>query len=162
MAQQLAEVEKIATNPDAPTFENTLVELEKTGALLSRTASAFYAVSGANTNPYLQQLQQDIAPKLSAHSDAINLDPRLFARVKAVYDQRATLKLDAESDRLLEITYDGFVKSGALLTQLSKQVLTQLNTEQSTLQAKSRYKLYLQRLLHCKPGTNPRTEKERL
>ena len=136
MAEQRAEVEAVATNAEPPTFENTLVQLEKSGTLLGRVASAFFAIAGANTNPTLQQLQQDVAPKLSAHGDAINLDARLFARVKTVYEQRGSLALDAESIRLLEITYDGFVKAGALLSDADKDTLRAWNTEQSTLQAK--------------------------
>jgi peptidyl-dipeptidase Dcp len=128
MAEGRAEVDAIVANPEAPTFENTLIALEKGGALLSRVASAFYAIAGAHTNPTLQQLQQDVAPKLSAHSDAIHLDERLFGRVKTLYDKRESLKLDAESLRLLEITYDGFVKSGALLSEPSKNTLMALNT----------------------------------
>ena len=136
MAEGLAEVEAIATSQAEPTFENTLVAMETCGALLSRVASAFFTVAGAHTNPALQQMQQDVAPKLSAHSDAINLDARLFARVRTLYDARETLGLDAESLRLLEITYDGFVKAGALLSEADKTTLRALNTEQSTLQAK--------------------------
>jgi peptidyl-dipeptidase Dcp len=136
MVQGRAEVDAIIANADAATFENTIVALEKGGELLNRVAHAFYAVSGAHTNPTLQQLQQDVAPKLAAHSDSINLDERLFARVKAVYDARESLTLDAESLRLLEITYDGFVKSGALLSDPDKNTLKALNQEQSSLQAK--------------------------
>jgi peptidyl-dipeptidase Dcp len=136
MVENRAEVDAVIANPEPPTFENTLVALEKSGALLSRVATAFYAVAGAHTNPTIQQLQQDVAPKLSAHSDAINLDARLFARVRSVYEQRDSLALDAESLRLLEITYDGFVKAGALLHEDDKEKLKALNTEQSTLQAK--------------------------
>lgn len=117
------------------TFENTLVALERSGALLSRVANAFFAVLGAHTNPVLQQLQQQVAPLLSAHADAINLDPKLFERVRSVYEQRQTLGLDAESMRLLEVTYDGFVKSGALLDAADKERLQTLNLEQATLQA---------------------------
>lgn len=136
IAQGRAEVDAIIANADAATFENTIVALEKCGELLNRVAHAFYAVSGAHTNPTLQQLQQDVAPKLAAHSDSINLDEQLFARVKAVYDQRESLTLDAESLRLLEVTYDGFVRSGALLSDPDKNTLKALNQEQSSLQAK--------------------------
>jgi peptidyl-dipeptidase Dcp len=136
IAEGRAEVDAIIANPEVPTFENTLVALEKSGALLSRVATAFYAIAGANTNAAIQQMQQDVAPKLSAHGDSINLDEKLFARVKALYEQRESLDLDAESLRLLEITYDGFVKAGALLSEPSKNTLRALNTEQSTLQAK--------------------------
>ena len=136
MAEGRAEAEVIATNLEPATFENTLVALERSGALLNRVANAFYAVAGAHTNPTLQQLQQDVAPLLSAHADAINLDERLFARVHALYEKRTSLQLDEESLRLLEITHDGFVKSGALLSEPSKNTLKALNTEQSGLQAK--------------------------
>lgn len=136
MAQARSEVDAIIANAEAPSFQNTIVELEKTGELLNRVAHAFYAVSGADTNATLQQLQQEVAPRLAAHSDSINLDERLFSRVKAVYDQRESLSLDAESLRLLELTYDGFVKSGALLSDPDKNTLKALNQEQSTLQAK--------------------------
>ncbi|MEK6397712.1 MAG: M3 family metallopeptidase, partial [Terriglobus sp.] len=136
IAEGRAEVDAIIANADAATFENTIVALEKGGELLNRVVHAFYALSGAHTNPTLQQLQQDVAPKLAAHSDSINLDDKLFARVKAVYDQRETLGLDAEQLRLLEITYDGFVKSGALLSEPDKNTLKALNQEQSSLQAK--------------------------
>jgi peptidyl-dipeptidase Dcp len=136
MAENRAEVDAIIANPESPGFENTLVALEKSGDLLNRVATAFYAIAGANTNAAIQQMQQDVAPKLSAHSDSINLDERLFARVKTLYDRRTVLGLDAESVRLLEITYDGFVKAGALLSEPDKNTLRALNTEQSTLQAK--------------------------
>jgi peptidyl-dipeptidase Dcp len=136
MAEQRAEVDAITSSAETPTLDNTLVALEKSGALLSRVASVFFAVAGAHTNPTLQQLQQDVAPKLSAHGDAISLDERLFARVKTIYEQRASLALDAESLRLLEISYDGFVKAGALLSDADKDTLRAWNTEQSTLQAK--------------------------
>ena len=136
MAEGRAEVDAIIANPEPPSFDNTLVALEKSGALLSRVATAFFAIAGAHTNAAIQQMQQDVAPKLSAHSDSINLDERLFARVKSLYEQRASLGLDAESLRLLEITYDGFVKAGALLSEPDKNTLMALNTEQSTLQAK--------------------------
>lgn len=136
MAQQRAEMEALVTDPAPAAFENTLVALEKSGDLLNRVANAFYAVAGAHTNPELQQMQQDVAPLLSAHGDAINLDARLFARVRKVYDERASLQLDPESLRLLEITYDGFVKSGALLSEPNKETLKTLNSEQATLQAK--------------------------
>ena len=136
IVQARAEVDALLANTETPTFENTLVALEKSGALLERVATAFYAVAGANTNPYLQQLQQEIAPKLAAHSDSIHLDEHLFSRVQSIYNQKDSLNLDAESLRLLEVTYDGFVKAGALLSDLDKNTLKALNQEQSTLQAK--------------------------
>src|SRR5580700_3526853 len=102
----------IADNPAAPTFENTFVAMEKSGALLHRAQAAFNAVTAANTNPDLQKAQQELAPKLAAHADAIYLNPKLFARVKAIYNHRASLHLDAESQRLVEIVYDRFVHAG--------------------------------------------------
>ncbi len=136
MAQQRAEVGNIANSADAPTFENTLVALECSGALLSRVANVFYTLASAHTNPALQQMQQDLAPKLAEHGDVINLDLRLFARVRVVYEARETLALDAESLRLLEVTYDGFVKSGALLSDADKDRLRAMNMEQASLQVK--------------------------
>ncbi len=133
MAEQLKEVRAIAENPAAPTFENTLVAMEKTGQLLRRAEAAFSAVSAANTNPTLQKVKAAIAPKMAAHDDAIYLDPQLFVRVKAVYDQRTKLKLDPESERLLEVTYDDFVHRGANLSDADKTELKKLNEEASTL-----------------------------
>lgn len=133
MAEEAAEVRAIADNPEPPTFENTLVALEKTGQLLSRTLSAFGAITGAFTNPAAEKLQQEMAPKLSAHGDAIAHNPRLFQRIATIYDQRETLALDPESARLLEFTYKGFVHAGANLSGADKAALTALNSEESTL-----------------------------
>jgi peptidyl-dipeptidase Dcp len=133
MAEQITEIQAIADNPAAPTFENTLVAMEKSGQLVQRALAAFGAVTAANTNPVLQKVQADEAPKLAAHQDAILLNTKLFARVAAVYKQRESLKLDAESLRLLEVTYDGFVRSGANLSDIDKIELNKLNAEIATL-----------------------------
>jgi peptidyl-dipeptidase Dcp len=133
MAQQLAEMRAIADNPEAPTFENTLVAMERSGGLLHRTRGAFSAVSAANTNPVLEKVKEIEAPKFAAMNDSIYLDAKLFARVKAIYDQRATLNLDPESLRLVEVTYDDFVHQGANLSAHDKVELKQLNEEASTL-----------------------------
>jgi peptidyl-dipeptidase Dcp len=133
MAEELSEIQAIADNPAPPTFENTLVAMEKTGRLLQRARAAFGAVTGANTNPLLQKVRTEEAPKQAAHHDAIYLNAKLFARVAAVYQQRATLKLDGESLRLLEVTYDNFVRSGANLSEADKTELKKLNEEISTL-----------------------------
>ncbi len=133
MAQQLAEMQAIADNPATPTFENTFVAMEKTGRLLDRAMAAFSAVTGANTNPVLQKTRATLAPKLAAHADAIHLNEKLFARVAAVYKQRASLRLDPESLRLVEVTYDQFVHSGANLSDADKDKLKKLNEESSTL-----------------------------
>ena len=133
MAEELSEIQAIADNPAPPTFENTLVAMEKTGRLLQRARAAFGAVTGANTNPLLQKVRTEEAPKQAAHHDAIYLNAKLFARVAAVYQQRAALKLDGESRRLLEVTYDNFVRSGANLSEADKTELKKLNEEISTL-----------------------------
>ncbi len=133
MAQQRIEMEAIAADPAPPTFQNTLVAMEKSGLLLDRVLSAFHGVTGANTNPALQQTQKIEAPKLAAHQDAIYLDPRLFARVAAVYKQRDQLHLDPESLRLVEVVYDEFVHAGANLAEAEKTRLKKLNEEASTL-----------------------------
>ncbi|EIL98880.1 dipeptidyl carboxypeptidase [Rhodanobacter thiooxydans] len=133
MRQQLAEIEKIANDPAAPTFENTYVAMEKSGAMLHRVMAAFSAVTGANTNDTLQKVQEEEAPKLAAHEDAIHLNGKLFQRVQVVYDQRDTLKLDPESARLVEVVYKNFVHAGAKLSDADKTKLKELNKEASTL-----------------------------
>jgi peptidyl-dipeptidase Dcp len=133
IAQQLAEVQKIANDAAPPTFENTLVALERSGALLTRVQFVFNGVTGANTDPALQQVQQVEAPKLAALQDAIYLNAKLFARVKAIYDKRASLKLDPESLRLVEYDYQEFVKAGANLSDDDKAKLEKLDEEESTL-----------------------------
>jgi peptidyl-dipeptidase Dcp len=133
MAEQLSEIQAIADNPAAPTFENTLVAMEKTGQLFQRATAAFGAVTGANINPVLLKVRADEAPKLAAHQDAIYLNAKLFSRVAAVYKQRESLKLDPESLRLVEVTYDSFVRSGANLSEADKTELKKLNEEISTL-----------------------------
>ena len=133
MAEQTREVRAIADSSAAPTFANTIVAMEKTGALLDRVQSAFSAITGAYTNPAAEKLQQEMAPKMSAHEDAIYLDPKLFKRVQTLYDKRATLKLDAESDRLLDFYYKRFVHAGAKLSEADKKKLMALNAEESTL-----------------------------
>jgi peptidyl-dipeptidase Dcp len=133
MAQQLVEVRAIADNPEPPTFENTLVALEKSGALLDRAAQAFNAVTGANTNPALQSAKSALAPKLAAQYDAIFLNSKLFARVSQIYEKRDAGPLDAESKRLVQVSYDQFVHAGARLSDADKERLKKLNEEASTL-----------------------------
>jgi peptidyl-dipeptidase Dcp len=158
MAEQLTEIQAIADNPAAPTFENTLVAMEKTGLLLQRAMAAFGAVSGANTDPVLEKVRTDEAPKLAAHDDAIYLNAKLFARVAAVYKQRESLKLDPESLRLLEVTYDRFVRSGANLSESDKTELKKLNGDISTLSAAFSTKL----LEATKQGAYSTTDKAAL
>ena len=133
MAQQQAEIERIANNADAPTFQNTMVALEKSGQLLDRVMAAFNGVTGANTDDTLQKVRTLEAPKLAAHRDFIFLNAKLFARVDAIYKQRATLKLDAESLRLVERYHDDFVHDGANLSEADKNELKKINEELSSL-----------------------------
>jgi len=133
MAEQRKEIDAIANNPAPPTFENTMVAMEKSGQLLSRAGAAFFAVVSANTNPTLQKVRQAEAPKLAAHQDAIFLDAKLFQRVATIYKERHSLKLNAEQLRLVEHTYDEFVHAGANLTEADKTELKKLNEELATL-----------------------------
>ena len=133
MAQQLAEINKIADNPAVPTFENTLIAMERSGRLLARASAAFNGVNQANTNPVLQKAKTALAPQIAAHLDAIRLNKKLFERIAAIYAKRASLKLDAESLRLVERQYAEFVHSGANLADKDKEQLKTLNKEQSSL-----------------------------
>jgi peptidyl-dipeptidase Dcp len=134
MADQEKEILAIADDPAPPTFENTFVAMEKTGQLLQRAQAAFNCVTGANTDPYLQNVQRELAPKLAANYDSIYLNAKLFARVKTLHDQRQTLPLDPESQRLVKITYDEFVHAGAALSEPDKDKLKKLNEEASKLE----------------------------
>jgi peptidyl-dipeptidase Dcp len=158
MAKELAEIQKIADSPAAPTFENTLVAMQKTGQLLRRAMAAFGAVSQANTNPVLQKVQEEEAPKLAAHYDAIYLNEKSFARVAALYKQRESLGLDPEALRLLEVTYEKFVRSGASLPDADKTELKRLNQEISTLSNAFSTKL----LAATKDGAYAATDKNAL
>jgi peptidyl-dipeptidase Dcp len=133
MAEQRKEMRAIADNPAAPTFENTFVAMEKSGQLLQRSLATFFAVVSANTNPTLQKVRQEEAPKLAAHEDAIYLDPKLFQRVATIYKERQSLKLNPEQLRLVERTYEEFVHAGANLSEADKTELKKLNEELATL-----------------------------
>nr|WP_255692874.1 peptidyl-dipeptidase Dcp [Luteimonas sp. XNQY3] len=133
MQQHLAEIRAIADNPEAPTFVNTIEAMERSGELLTRSANVFFMLTGAHTNATLQAAEEALAPKLAEHSDAIHLDPALFARVKTIYDQRATLGLTPEQATVVERTHDNFVRAGALLNDADKAELRKLNAESSTL-----------------------------
>jgi peptidyl-dipeptidase Dcp len=133
MAQQREEVRAIADNPAAPTFENTFVALEKSGQLFNRVMNVFNGITNANLNPVLDKVQQEEAPKLAAHQDAIFLDPKLFRRVKTVYEERESLTLDPESLRLVDYYHKLFIHSGANLSDADKAELKKLNEEESTL-----------------------------
>ena len=133
IAAQLKEFDAIANNPAPPDFANTFVTLEKSGQLLNRAERAFNAVTSANTNPVLQKVRETEAPKLAALEDAELLNAKLFARVKAIYDKRDALKLDPESRRFVELTYQNFVRAGANLDDPGKTRLKQINQQLSVL-----------------------------
>ena len=134
--EQLAEINAIADNKDAPTFENTLVAIEKSGQMLHRVNGVFNLLSGANTNPTLQKVSEEVAPEQSAATDAIFLNTKLFKRVETIYNLRATLKLDPESNRLVEYYYQKFTLAGANLPEDKKTELKKINAEDATLEAK--------------------------
>lgn len=136
MKEQQAEMQKIADNPEAPTFENTLVAMEKSGQLLGRVNMIFNVLTGANTNDDLQRIQEAVAPKLAAHLDAIYLNSKLFKRVDALYQKRNELKLDPESLRLVEYYHQQFEMAGANLSDENKTQLKKLNEEEATLSTK--------------------------
>ena len=134
MEEQKAEIEAIVNNPEAPTFENTIVALDQCGELLRKVRGTFSPLSSSNSTEEIRALQKEMSPISSAHSDDINLNPALFARVKAVYEQKDKLTLTPEQAKVLENTYDRFVKSGAELSDEDKEKLRALNQEISMLQ----------------------------
>jgi peptidyl-dipeptidase Dcp len=144
MREQLKEVEVVANNSEKPTFENTIVALERTGRLLDRAERIFSNLNACNTNPTLQKIETEMAPKLSAHRDAIYLNSKLFARIQELYDNRdkfaaaspsgGGLGLDPESAYLLERYYKDFVRAGAKLSEPDKEKLKNINAELAKLQ----------------------------
>jgi peptidyl-dipeptidase Dcp len=138
MAEQRKEIEAMDRNMAPPSFENTVVALEKSGQLLDRVRSVFFNLNGSNTNPEMQKIESEMAPRLSANQDAILLDPVLFARVDAMYQKRAGLKLDPESKQLLERCHTRFVRAGAKLAEADKTRLRQLNEQIASLTTRFR------------------------
>ena len=134
IAEESDEIEAICNNTEAPTFENTIAAMDQSGKLLRKVSSVFYGQNSANTSDEMQALSRELSPMLSKHSDDIMLNPKLFARVKAVYDQRETLKLDKEQEKLLEDTYKDFVRGGANLSEEKQAKLRELNSEIAMLQ----------------------------
>jgi len=133
MRLQLAEVGAILLDPAPPTFENTILPLERAGQLLGRVQRVFGALTSSNTNDTLQAIQRALAPRLAAHRDAISLNDCLFRRIKSLYDRRDSLGLDSLQRLVVERYYRDFVRSGALLTEAEKTRLRALNREQATL-----------------------------
>ncbi len=135
MAAELKEIAAIAANPEPPTFDNTLVAMERSGRLLARVSRVFFNLNSADTDPVKQQVEREMAPRLAAQHDAIWLNGPLFARIEAVYARREALGLDAESKRLVERYHQDFVRAGARLSEADKARLKAMNTELATLQA---------------------------
>ena len=133
MEEHLAEIEAIASNDEPATFENTILPLEKSGEILSRTSRVFFNLAGVENNDEKKAIQAEYAPKLSAHRDAISLNPDLFARIKSLYEQRNDLGLDAEAVRLIERYHTDFVRAGAELDETQKARLKEINGELAKL-----------------------------
>ena len=133
MADQLVEIEAIANTADTPTFENTVVQMERSGRLLTRVANVFFGLTSADTNDVLDAIEAEIAPTLSAHNDQILLNDTLFTRVKTLYDERDGLDLDAEARRLVGEYYTDFVRAGAQVSAAEKERLKAINAELATL-----------------------------
>jgi len=139
--RQLAEADSIADQAAPPTFDNTLVALERSGRLLTRVMNVFNAVTSANTDDTLRAVLTEEAPKLAAHRDAIYLNEKLFQRVKDLYDRRDSLGLEPEQERLAWYYYDQFVRAGAQLSDSDKATLRSLNQVESKLSTEFRNKL---------------------
>ncbi|MFN2333908.1 MAG: M3 family metallopeptidase [Wenzhouxiangellaceae bacterium] len=133
MTEQLKEVAVIADNAEPPSFENTIVAMERSGRLLSRVNAVFFNLVGADTNERRQSIQREMSPRLSAHSDAILLNPKLFARIDALHQRRGELDLDAEQARLLDEYHRDFVRAGARLSEQQKERLREINGELARL-----------------------------
>ncbi len=133
MAAQLAEVRAITDNPQAPGFDNTLLAMERSGQILDRATTVFFSLAGADTNDARNKLRSDYAPRFAAHTDAIVLDSKLFARIQTLHDKRSTLGLDAEGLRLIERYYSDFVRAGAKLSAPDKEKLKAMNAELAAL-----------------------------
>ncbi|MCG7543738.1 M3 family metallopeptidase [Pseudoalteromonas sp. MM17-2] len=133
MKEQALEIEAIAKNSQDPTFENTIIAMEKSGVLLTRTSRIFFNLVGTDSNPERRKLQQALAPRLAAHNDNIKLNGQLFERIETLYNQRDGLDLDAQSKRLVEVYYRDFVRAGAKLNKEQKTKVRQINEEHSSL-----------------------------
>ncbi len=133
MRLEKEEIDAIVNNPEAPTFENTVVAYTRTGSFLSRVSAVFGGLSGANTTPELQAIQKEVSPLRSAHSDEIRLNPVLFKRIKAVYEQKDSYNLEPDALYMLENLYGSFVRNGADLDEDAKNELKELNMKISGL-----------------------------
>jgi peptidyl-dipeptidase Dcp len=131
--QQLEQVRAIAEQKDPPSFENTLIAMEKSGEILTRVSAVFFNLAGAHTNESIQEIEQAVAPKLARHSDDIYLNEQLFARVETLWNQRKELQFSEEQQRLLKKTYEDFVRAGAKLSDQQQSEVRAINERVSTL-----------------------------
>src|SRR5215831_6795796 len=129
MTREREEVASIANGSDAPTFRNTVEALERSGQLLRRVSQVFHEIADSNSTPRLREIDAEAAPRLAAHHDAIHLDGRLYARIRAVYESRHEAGLDPEAIRLVERYHRDFVRAGAGLGETEQQTLRALNEE---------------------------------
>ena len=134
--EQIAEIKKIANNTEPATFENTMIPLEKSGQILNRVTGVFGLIASANTNPEIQRIEEEEAPKMASHNDSIFLDDKLFQKIDYLYEKRKNLPLDPESKKLIEYYYNNFCMSGAQLPSEEKEKLKELNKEEALLSAK--------------------------
>ncbi|MCD8102630.1 MAG: M3 family metallopeptidase [Alistipes sp.] len=134
--QARLEVEAIVANPDAPTFENTIAALERSGALLEKVSGIFYPLTSSETSPEMEELSSELQPMLTEYSNDVSLNPALFERIKRVYDERDNLALDTEQAKLLENTYKGFTRNGAGLDEADKERYRAITTELGSLTLK--------------------------
>ena len=136
MNEEDREIERITDNTEPPTFENTILALENSGALLERVTTVFFNLMSAETCDEMDALAEKMMPELSEHSNNISLNPKLFSRIKQVYAQKESLKLTAEKEQLLQKTYDGFMRNGADLSDSDKEIYRKLSAELSSLTLK--------------------------
>src|SRR3954464_1455700 len=136
MAQELQDIDRIAGNPEPPTFENTIAALERAGLPLTRASSVYNVFTSTMNDDEMQKIQSDLSPRLAALQDKIVQNPKLFARIAAVYEKRASTNLNPEQQRLLWLDYSGFVRQGAKLDDAAKKRLGELNQELATLSTK--------------------------
>ncbi len=141
MRQELQEIDAIVSNPAAPTFENTLVALERSGQLLTRVERVFFNMTSAHTNETIQEIQSELAPRLAAHSDNIYLNSELFDRIDTLYENRDNLNLDGDSYQLLVDTHRDFVRAGARLSEEEQTRMREINERVSSLTTEFQEKL---------------------
>lgn len=141
MRRQIAEIDAIANQSAAPSFDNTIAAMEKSGRMLDRALSVFFALVQANTNPTLDKVQTEEAPRIAAHQDAIFLNAKLFQRVKTLYEKRDSLGLDPEALQVLKLYYDQFVHSGANLSAADQERLKEINKQDASLEAEFQQRL---------------------